>query len=103
MRILFIALLLGLQATSAQQPNTLIQSIRSPPLGVQKGAQLGSSVAVEGGFAVIGVPLVDFGAIDSGVVKVFSSTTGELLHVLPNPTPGVKAQFTNFLLRASLA
>ena len=72
---------------SAQVPNTLKHSIAPPPTGVQEGAQLGSRVAVEGGYTVVGALWDDTGASGAGVVKVFNSSTGALLFVIPNPSP----------------
>jgi FG-GAP repeat len=89
---LLLAAVLGLPAI-AQIPNTLKHSIPAPPVGVQSSAQLGYSVAVDGGYTVVGVPFDDIGASDSGVVKVFDSTTGALLFVLPNPGPAADDLF----------
>jgi len=83
---LFLALTLALPS-AAQLPDTLKHSIPAPPTGVQSGALLGWSVAVDGGLTAVGAPSDDIGATDSGVVKVFDSNTGTLLHVLRNPTP----------------
>ena len=84
----------GLFATAtAQVPDTLKHSIPAPPTGVQTGAQLGRSVAVDGGYTVLGAPYDDLGGSDSGVVKVFNSTTGVLLFVLPNPSPAAGDNF----------
>ena len=89
-----LALLVGFTLPAvAQQPNTLLHSIPAPPTGAQSGALLGYSVAAAGGLTVVGAPSDDIGATDSGVVKVFDSTTGALLHVLRNPTP---ANYDNF-------
>jgi hypothetical protein len=73
---------------NAQIPNTLLHSIPAPPVGVQTGSsQLGRSVAVDGGYTVVGAPYDDYAVTDSGVVKVFDSNTGALLFLLPNPSP----------------
>ncbi len=71
----------------AQQPDTLLHTILPPQTGVQSGASLGYSVAVDGIYTVTGAPRDDTGALNSGAVKVFHSTTGALLHVIPNPVP----------------
>ena len=81
------AVLTGLTPATAQVPDTLKYSIPAPPVGVQPGAQLGYSVAVEGGYTVVGAPCDDIGGVDAGVVKVFNSTTGALLFLIPNPSP----------------
>ena len=85
-RYLFIIMACGLRA-EAQQPDTLRHEIRAPPFGFQGGAQLGSSVAVSDRLIVAGAPYDDLGGEDAGVVKVFDTETGLLLHVLINPTP----------------
>ncbi len=78
---------------SAQVPNTLKHNVPAPSTGVQSSAQLGYSVAVDGGYTVVGAPNDDIGATDSGVVKVFDSTTGTLLFVIPNPGPAESDKF----------
>ncbi|MCE9609915.1 MAG: hypothetical protein K8R23_06870 [Chthoniobacter sp.] len=101
----FVSLVLTLSAF-AQVPDALNYSIPAPPVGVQggqgfggpfdpqaAGPQLGYSVAVDGAYTVVGAPLDDVGGSDSGVVKVFDSTTGALLFVLPNPSPGFGDRF----------
>jgi hypothetical protein len=89
------AVFLTLAATPvyALVPKTLVHSIPAPPVGVQQSVRLGASVAVEGAYAVAGAPYDDVGGGDAGVVKVFNSTTGALLFVLPNPGPGISEQF----------
>jgi hypothetical protein len=88
--VAFVALagrLSGLLSTlSAEQPDTLLHSIPAPPAGTQTGAWLGYSVAADGAYTVVGAPYDDFGDPDSGVVKVFHSISGALVHVIPNPT-----------------
>lgn len=74
-------------SAGAQQPDTLRHALPAPPTGAQSGAQLGWSVAVDDIYTVVGAPFDDIGGPDSGVVKVFHTTTGALLHVLANPTP----------------
>ena len=64
--------------------------------GAQSESQLGYSVATDGAFTAAGAPYDDsFGGYDSGVVKVFNSTTGALLHVIPNPSPAFYDNFGN--------
>lgn len=82
-----------LAALPAFSQDTLQHSIHAPSLGVQEGAQLGYSVATDGPYTVVGAPLDDLGAVDSGVVKVFDSTTGGLLFVLSNPDPAIADEF----------
>ncbi len=84
--------LLALPAT-AQVPDKLRHSIPPPLVGTQKGAGLGYSVAVEGGYTVLGAPDDDLAGRNSGVVKVFDSTNGALLFVIPNPGPGYSDSF----------
>ncbi len=82
-----LALLASLRPAAAQQPDTLKHSIPAPLVGLQTGAGLGASVAMDGGYTVAGAPNDDLGGSNSGVVKVFDSTTGALLFLLPNPSP----------------
>ncbi|MEQ1749857.1 MAG: choice-of-anchor D domain-containing protein, partial [Prosthecobacter sp.] len=84
--------LLALPA-AAQVPYTLRHPIPAPPGGAQALAELGSSVAVDGDYTVVGAPLDDIGGQNAGVVKVFHSTTGTLLFLLPNPSPALNDQF----------
>ena len=88
------ALIAAVQQT-AQAPITLQHVIPAPPVGVQSGVQLGSSVAVDGIYTVVGAPLDDLQGTDCGTVKIFNSTTGDLLFVLPNPNPRAGARFGN--------
>lgn len=78
----------------AQIPNTLLHTLPAPAT-LQSGAQLGFSVAVSGGYTVVGAPFDDTGGGNSGVVKVFDSTSGALLHVLTNPSPNSGDNFGN--------
>ncbi len=71
----------------AVPPDMLIHSIPPPSTALQSGAQFGYSVATEGIYTVVGAPNDDFRGADSGLVKVFHSTTGTLLWVIPNPSP----------------
>ena len=77
---------------AAQVPNTLLNSIPGP-VSVQDNTQMGYSVAVDGGYTVVAIPLDDTSADDSGIVKVFDTATGALLFVLTNPSPAINEQF----------
>lgn len=72
---------------AAQVPGSLLHSIPAPPVGLQKDAHLGSSVASDGAYTVVGADWDDLGGIRAGLVKVFDSASGALLHILPNPNP----------------
>jgi hypothetical protein len=89
----FTALLAVLAPASAQIPSALVHSIPPPPVGVQSGGKLGLSVAVNESYTVAGAPFDDTGVNDSGVVKVFDTATGALLHVIRNPAPGAVDNF----------
>ena len=91
--VLVVLFALTLGSASAQVPDTLIYSIPPPPTGVQPEAGLGRSVAVEGAYIIVGAPYDDTGAEDSGVVKVFDSTTGALRFVISNPSPSANDYF----------
>ncbi len=87
LRTFALALLALLPAfTSAgQSPAPLKLAVPAPPVGMQHGAHLGSSVAMDGNYAVVGAPFDDTGSEDSGVVKVFDATSGALRYILTNP------------------
>lgn len=57
------------------------------PLG-SEGDRFGYSVAISGNTVVVGAPLNDTGAAQSGLACVFNATTGALIATLVNPTPG---------------
>ena len=79
----------------AQVPDTLKRSFFDPDTALQARAAQGASVAVEGNYAVVGVPGDDISNGDDGVVKVYHLPTGMLLHTLINPSPGSNDQFGN--------
>jgi hypothetical protein len=88
LRHLVVAILLLLAASAhAQVPDTLLHTFIPTPKIPQAGARLGFCVAVEGTYTVLGAPFDDSTGFDSGVVKIFNSTTGALHLVLPNPSP----------------
>jgi hypothetical protein len=91
----FLAALLFAFPVFAQVPDTLKYSIPAPPVGLQKEAHLGRSVAINNTYAVVGAPDDGTGASLAGVVKVFDSITGALAFVLPNPSPGEGDNFGN--------
>ena len=80
---------------AAQIPNTLLHSLLAPAETALpgSGSWLGYSVSVDGEYTVVGAPYNDLGAMDAGVVKVFSSTNGALLFLLPNPSPATGDNF----------
>ncbi len=79
-------------SAAAQGPSVLRHSIAPPP-DVQAYENFGYSVATSGGFTAVGAPFHSGPGEDIGLVKVFNSATGALLHVLPNPDPHEDAQF----------
>lgn len=80
-------------ASTLPVPRNLMQTLPAPSTGAQTNAQFGTSVAVDGIYTVVGAPLDDAGAADSGVVKVYHNNTGALLHLIPNPEPASGDQF----------
>jgi sulfur relay (sulfurtransferase) DsrC/TusE family protein len=92
-RLLALVLLAAAPPALALPPEMLLHSIPPPSSALQSGAQLGTSVAVEGDYTVVGALGDDIGGADSGVVKVFHSTTGELLWLITNPSPAGNDQF----------
>jgi drug/metabolite transporter superfamily protein YnfA len=81
-----LCLLTALRAV-AEQPDSLVYALPAPSSGLQSRAELGQSVAVEGGYAVAGAPNDATGGQGAGVVKIFDTATGALLYVIPNPAP----------------
>lgn len=79
-------------SAGAQQPDTLRHFI-APPASAQSEAQLGYSVAIDGGLTVLGAPYDDIGHWDAGVVKVFDAASGALLQVIANPSPSAFDHF----------
>ena len=88
-----LCLLVTDAATAAPEPYLLQRSILDPGTSPQISASQGFSVAVDGGRAVVGAPTDDLGGTDSGVVKVYGTATGALLHLLLNPSPAPSDQF----------
>lgn len=79
-------------SATAQSPTVLRHSIAPPP-EVQMHENFGHAVATSGGFTAVGAPFHAGPGEDIGLVKVFNSTTGALLHAIPNPDPHEDAQF----------
>ena len=77
----------------AQVPDTLLHSFFDSRPIPEPFAQQGWSVVLAGDFAVIGVPADDTGATNSGVVRVYDTKSGTLLHTLANPSRAVGAIF----------
>lgn len=76
-------------------PDTLFHNVAAPPAaGFQQDVLLGSSVASSAQWIAVGAPGdKTLGGLNSGVVKVFNSETGELSHFITNPNP---VAFGNF-------
>lgn len=73
---------------NAQIPNTLRHSFFAPQTVPQKFEKQGASVALDNDIAVVGAPFFDSDALtspDSGAVKVYRVSTGQLVHLLKNP------------------
>jgi len=92
---LIAVFLIFITNVTAQVPNTLLHSI----LGAQGGAvndQFGLEVAISGTLLVVGIPLADTGASDTGKVYVYnlaSITPTIPVFTLTNPSPAVNDQF----------
>lgn len=61
--------------------------------GATAGDLFGSAVAITPTLLIVGAPLADGGAIDTGRVYVFDRATGTLAFTLANPTPDAGDQF----------
>jgi len=77
----------------AQVPPYLLRHSIPAPLEAQYGGNLGFSCAQSGNLGALGAPYDDTGAQDAGVVKIFDTTTGDLVQVVPNPTLGTYGYF----------
>lgn len=80
----------------AQLPNTLRYSLYAPETVPQEFEKQGTSVALDSDIAVVGVPFFDSGVgltPDSGAIKIYRVSTGELLHLLENPNASAFAYF----------
>ena len=77
-------------------PNTLRHSFFAPQTVPQEFEKQGMSVALNGDTAVVGAPFFDSDSLtvaDSGAVKVYQVSTGQLLHVIKNPDAAPYAYF----------
>lgn len=66
-------------------PKALTRSIYPPNTVRQAGVAQGSSVAVDGGFAVVGAPYDHLGGNSFGAARVYDTVTGQRLHILAKP------------------
>jgi hypothetical protein len=90
---LSLYLLLWSPLVSGQTPAALNHSLFPPGNVPQPGSEQGASAAVDGTLAVVGAPGDDIGGRDSGVAKIYDTSTGQLLHVLVNPSPAADDRF----------
>ena len=81
----------SIASAPAQVPDTQLLALAPSPLSPLTGPVY--AVAVDGNLTVIGVPADNTGAQNSGVVRVYDSTTGSLLHTLSNPSPAASSNF----------
>lgn len=81
------------QPLKAQEPK--VYPFPAPPSGVQFSPGFGDSVAFGVGRIIVGVPNDDTRGSDSGAVKIFNSTNGQLVFVLDNPAPETSDRFGN--------
>ena len=94
LRVLVVGLFLAWTLrVGAQGSFTLLHSLFDPSTNGQPHAEQGSSVAMEGNIAVVGSPFDSTLGEESGVVKLYDTTTGGLLHVLVNPSPARNDNF----------
>jgi hypothetical protein len=81
------------EAWSAPIPHSLAHEYSSPGSVRQTETRLGYSLAIDGGWMVVGSPFDDLGGEDSGVVWVHNSVTGSLLRRVGNPLPLPMSRF----------
>ena len=68
-----------------RQTESLVRSIPNP--SPASGDRFGDAVAISGTTLVVGTQLDDATGLDSGQVTIFNALTGELLHIIDNPSP----------------
>lgn len=78
---------------AAPIPHSLVQSIHSPATARQAGTQLGYTAAIDGDRAVFGSPFDNTGGEESGIVGIYSASSGALLEQLVNPRPESGSHF----------
>ena len=70
---------------------TFLRTVPNPtPSG---GGLFGSALVTAGASVLVGAPGDDAGATNAGVTHVVDAETGSIIRTLPNPDPGVGAQF----------
>lgn len=79
--------------SAAPIPHSLVGTFHSPATARQAGTQLGYTVVLDGDLAVIASPFDNLGGEESGIVGVYSASTGALLHLLANPLPENGSRF----------
>lgn len=84
---------LSTAAPAAPIPHSLVQSIHSPATVRQAGTQLGYTAAIDGNRAVFGSPFDNTGGEESGIVGIYSASSGALLEQLVNPRPESGSHF----------
>lgn len=80
-------------ARAAPIPHSLTHEFWSPSSVRQSDTMLGSSVAIDSTWMLVGSPFDDIGGEDSGVAWVHDSTSGALVHRLDNPSPQAMSRF----------
>src|SRR5437016_2336173 len=66
----------------------LLNTFSDPAATPQSQAQAGTSVAMDGGYAVVGVPSADVsGNSHAGIAYLYDSASGNLLWTLNDPAP----------------
>lgn len=88
-----IAVLVLLTARVLPQIPDELLYIPAPPVGTESERRLGYATAIDGEFAVVGVPYEDSGPGDAGAVRIYHRTTGALLHRLRSPNPKSGGRF----------
>lgn len=92
-RVLAVLAALSAAALAAPIPHSLVQSLHSPATARQAGTQLGYAVAIDDDSAVFGSPFDNIGGEESGIVGIYSATSGALLEQLANPRPANGSHF----------
>jgi len=92
-QLILSMLCLLLAGRLSAQPALVLNHNLSLGEDIQTQGQLGKSSAVNANYAVVGSPNDDTQLTNEGLVRIYSTSTGQLLHTLYNPTPNGGAAF----------
>lgn len=81
----------------------LIHTLNNPSTNSISDDQFGNNVAIDGNYAIVGVPREDDANTQSGKAYIFNVTTGALVHTIDNPNAFGTSQSDNFGTSVSIS